>query len=192
LRELKSIEEKILDRALYLVGKNRTTNISVRAIAKEAEVNVSAINYYFRTKEEMMRQVKELFIINTLSITAILTDTGMEPEEKLIYSVNEVMEYISRYPGIAALLQDARERTDETSVRLLQVSNEMTEKINMLLDTLLDKDKNKINSYKRIIFWSAVNYPMEENGVNNYEVLNLTDHEIRISYIRHLIDILKK
>ncbi len=192
MRELKSIEEKILDRALYLVGKNRTTNISVRAIAKEAEVNVSAINYYFRTKEEMMRQVKELFIINTLSITAILTDTGMEPEEKLIYSINEVMEYISRYPGIVALLQDARERTDETSVRLLQVSNEMTEKINLLLDTLLDKDKNKINAYKRIIFWSAINYPMEENGVNNYEALNLTDHEIRISYIRHLIDILTK
>jgi hypothetical protein len=33
---------------------------------------------------------------------------------------------------------------------------------------------------------------MEENGVNNYELINLTDHEIRISYIRHLIDILKK
>ena len=192
MRELKSIEEKILDRALYLVGKNRTTNISVRAIAKEAEVNVSAINYYFRTKEEMMRQVKELYIVNTLSIMAILTDAGMEPEEKLIYSINEVMEYISRYPGLSALLQDARERTDETSVRLLQVSNEMTEKINLLLDTLLEDDKNKINSYKRIIFWSAINYPMEENGVNNYEVLNLADHEIRISYIRHLIDIIKK
>lgn len=190
MRELKSIEEKILDRALYLVGKNHSLNISVRAIAKEAEVNVSAINYYFRTKEEMMRQMKELFIINTLSILSILTDTTMEPEEKLVYSINEIMEYIIRYPGIAVLLKDAKERTDETSVRLLKVSNEMTEKINLLLDNLLSGTENISYSYKRIIFWSAINYPVEENGFDNYDSVCLKDREKRIAYIIELLKML--
>ena len=45
MRELKGIEEKILDKALYLFGKNGTTNVPIRSIVKEAEVNVSAINY---------------------------------------------------------------------------------------------------------------------------------------------------
>ncbi len=190
MRELKSIEEKILDRALYLVGKNRSLNISVRAIAKEAEVNVSAINYYFRTKEEMMMQVKELFIINTLSITSILTDLTLEPEEKLIYSINEIMEYIIRYPGITVLLKDARERVDITSVRLLKASNEMTEKINSLLDNFLSGTDNIFS--KRIIFWSAVNYPVEDNAFDNYDSVFLKDREDRIAYIRHLLEILKK
>ena len=190
MRELKSIEEKILDRALYLVGKNRSMSISVRAIAKEAKVNVSAINYYFRTKEEMLMQVKELFIINTLSITSILTDTTMEQEEKLVYSINEIMEYIIRYPGISVLLKDAREKTDETSVRLLKTSNEMTEKINLLLDNLLSGTDNI--SYKRIIFWSAINYPVDDNGFDNFDSFYLKDdREKRVVYIKQLLKMLK-
>ncbi|SHL58540.1 transcriptional regulator, TetR family [Anaerocolumna jejuensis DSM 15929] len=189
MRELKSIEEKILDRALYLIGKNRSLNISVRAIAKEAEVNISAINYYFRTKEEMMLQMKELFIINTLSITSILTDTSMVQEEKLIYSVNEIMEYIIRYPGITVLLKDAKERTDKTSVRLLKASDEMTEKINGLFDNLLTGTENI--SYKRVIFWSAVNYPLDDNGFDNYDSVFLKDRENRITYIRQLLKMLE-
>ncbi|MNI67980.1 hypothetical protein D3C73_1236420 [compost metagenome] len=43
MRELKSVEERILDRALYLMGKKKSCDISVRAIAKEADVNESAI-----------------------------------------------------------------------------------------------------------------------------------------------------
>ena len=38
VRELKSVEEKILDRSLYLFGKNGSTNVPIRTIAKEANV----------------------------------------------------------------------------------------------------------------------------------------------------------
>ena len=50
MRDLNSVEEKILDRALYLIGKTGSMNVPIRAIAKEANVNVSAVNYYFRTR----------------------------------------------------------------------------------------------------------------------------------------------
>ncbi|WP_157764070.1 hypothetical protein [Paenibacillus borealis] len=46
MRELKNIEECILERALYPMGKNKSCNIAIRAIAKEANVDVSAINYF--------------------------------------------------------------------------------------------------------------------------------------------------
>lgn len=75
MRELTSIQEKILNKALYLIGKNASFNVPIRAIAKEANVkeanvnvnvNVSAINYYFRTKEEMIKHVKEFYLANTV------------------------------------------------------------------------------------------------------------------------------
>lgn len=84
MRELKSVEEKILDRALYLMGKSGTTNVPIRAIAKEAEVNVSAINYYFRSKNEMLQQVKEFYITNTTGVHSILDDEAYTEEERLI------------------------------------------------------------------------------------------------------------
>jgi len=74
MRELKSVEEKILDRALYLIGKNKTMDVPVRAIAKEANVNVSAINYYFRSKEEMLKQVRQFYLTNTESVVVILNN----------------------------------------------------------------------------------------------------------------------
>lgn len=190
MRELKSIEENILDRALFLIGKKHSLNISVRAIAEEAKVNVSAINYYFRTKEEMMRQIRELYISNTLSISAIMADTALEREEKLITTANEIMEYIIRYPGITVLLRDARERADETSQRILKVSNEMTEGINFLLDQYIGKSEG--NLYKRILFWSAINYPVEDNGFTSYDTELLNSRENRISYIRQLLWMLRQ
>lgn len=188
MRELKSVEEKILDRALYLIGKDGSCNISIRAIAKEANVNVSAINYYFRTKEEMLRQAKELYIVNTLSITAILSEE-LEEEEKLIAASNEVMEYIIRYPGITVLLKDAKEKEDETSQRILKVSEEMSSGMNLLLSKVLKEDK--LNQYKRMIYWSAINYPVENNGVNQFNTSIVENREDRIAYIKYLLWMLK-
>ncbi len=87
MRKLKSIEERILDRALYLMGINKTCDIPIRTIAKEANVNVSAINYYFRSKEEMLRLVKEFYIENTLTVLAILNNKNYKVEEMLVLTV---------------------------------------------------------------------------------------------------------
>ncbi len=189
MRELKSIEEKILDRALYLIGKDRSLNISVRAISKEAGVNVSAINYYFRTKEEMLRQAKELYILNTLSITDILENEELGLEEKLLAAANEIMEYIIRYPGIDVLLRDARGKEDETSIRILKVSEEMAEGLNRILDMLLKGTKNI--HYKHMIFWSAINYPVEDNPILKCSTALLNDKAARMEYIQQLLTMLR-
>ncbi|ABX41887.1 TetR/AcrR family transcriptional regulator [Lachnoclostridium phytofermentans] len=187
MRELKSIEEKILDRTLYLIGKDGSCNISIRAIAKEADVNVSAINYYFRTKEEMLKQAKELYIVNTQSITDILKEE-YEDEEKLIVACNEILEYIIRYPGITVLLKDAKEKEDEISKKILKASDEMSTGINDLLAKVLKED---LNQYKLMVFWSAINYPIENQGINQFNTTIIEDREDRVSYIKYLLSILK-
>ncbi|WP_283657926.1 TetR family transcriptional regulator [Paenibacillus sp. RC343] len=108
MRKLKSIEERILDRALYLMGINKTCDIPIRTIAKEANVNVSAINYYFRSKEEMLRLVKEFYIENTLTVLAILNNKNYKVEEMLVLTANEIMEYSLRFPGNMVILRDSK------------------------------------------------------------------------------------
>lgn len=191
MRELKNIEEKILDRALYLIGKNRSCEISVRAIAKEAGVNVSAINYYFRTKEEMLRQAKELYIANLLSILSILEKEEYNAEEKLISTINEIMEYIIRFPGITVIFNDATQQEDETSKRILKVSKDMTNRVHQLLDCLIKEDKLTCQ-YKRMIFWASINYPIENNELIGVDTAVLEDRDSRIAYIRYLLKILKE
>lgn len=191
MREFNSVEEKILDRALYLIGKNHSCKISIRAIAKEAGVNVSAINYYFRSKEEMLKQAKELYIANSNSIIDILKDENISDEEKLIIVSNEIMEYNMRYPGITVLLHDASGKEDDISRRIIEVSDELLRSVNSLLENLI-RDKDSDIHFQRMIFWAGINFPLDNNILHRSDTDKLGDKDTRINYINYLLNILRK
>lgn len=192
MRELKSIEERILDRAQYLMGVNKTCDISIRAIAKEANVNVSAINYYFRTKEEMVRMVKEFYMANTRTVSAILEQEEYDPEEKLVLAANEIMEYSLRFPGNMVILRDSMRLADEdeTSRNIVALSQEVGDRLNNLLRALIPGDGAN-HARKYMIFMSAVNYPMEDEGSAVFRENMLGDKEERLAYLRLLVKVLR-
>lgn len=192
MRELKSVEEKILDRALYLIGKNKSTDVSIRAIAKEANVNVSAINYYFRTKEEMLRQVRKFYLLNTLSISSILDGDDKDAEEKLVQAANEIMEYIIRFPGVTVLLHEASSMkdTDEISESIINATKEMHYKIRKLLNCITKGDKSDYQ-YKLMIFMACITNPIENLEIMDFDKALINDREYRIAYIKKIIEALK-
>ncbi|QEH69077.1 TetR/AcrR family transcriptional regulator [Cellulosilyticum sp. WCF-2] len=192
MRELKSVEEKILDRALYLMGKSGTTNVPIRAIAKEAEVNVSAINYYFRSKNEMLQQVKEFYITNTTGVHSILDDEAYTEEERLILFANEIMEYTLRYPGLAVILKEAvsLKDQDELSKSIFEVTQIIHHKMERILARIINEDKECI-LYSRLIFMSSIIYPIENSELSSIDINILSTKEQRINYIKHIIKVLK-
>lgn len=192
MRELKSIEERILDRALYLMGINNTCKISIRAIAKEANVNVSAINYYFRTKEEMLRMVKEFYIENTLTVSDILDSEEYDDEEKLILAANEIMEYSLRFPGNSVIFRDSlnQAEVDETSSRIINLSQDLRARIGVLLRNLIPGDEASTH-YKNLIFMSSMNYPIEQDDIYDTGGTLLIEKEARLDYLNLLLKALK-
>ncbi len=192
MRELKSVEEKILDRALYLMGKSGTTNVPIRAIAKEAEVNVSAINYYFRSKNEMLQQVKEFYITNTTGVHSILDDEAYTEEERLILFANEIMEYTLRYPGLAVILKEAvsLKDQDELSKSIFEVTQIIHHKMECILARIINEEKECI-LYSRLIFMSSIIYPIENSELSSIDINILSTKEQRINYIKHIIKVLK-
>lgn len=188
MRELKNIEEKILDRALYLIGKNGSSNVPIRAIAKEADVNVSAINYYFRTKEEMMKQVQEFYIHNTLEAYSILDSEEHSDEEKVMLCSNEIMEYALRYPGILVIQKEAAIEKEKSQVasRIIEVTQEMNEKLDKILFEVLKCSEENF-AYHRMIFLSSILHPiinMDTLFFNN-DIVN--EKVKRLEYIKFVI-----
>jgi AcrR family transcriptional regulator len=57
-----SPRERILDAALDLFGERGLTGTTVRDIAARAKVNVAAISYHFRGKDELYREVAGMVI----------------------------------------------------------------------------------------------------------------------------------
>lgn len=133
MRELKNVEEKILDRTLYLIGKRGNIDVPVRAIVKEAQVNIGAINYYFGTKENMLRQVKQFYIENVLSTMAPLEDAALDEERKLVEYADITMAYSLRFPGVIALLKNAfkTKEEDEMSQKIIDATMRMEEKLDV-------------------------------------------------------------
>lgn len=192
MRELKNVEERILDRALYLMGKKKSCDISVRAIAKEAGVNVGAINYYFRSKEEMLRLVKEFYITNTLTVLAILRSEGYDAVEQLLLAGNEIMEYALRFPGNGVIRTHSRlvADQDEVSSRVIALTEELGSRLKELFRRVIPATESAIQ-YKYIMFISSVNYPTDYEEIVDFDGSILIEVEHRMDYLRLLLDTLK-
>jgi len=100
-----SVKERILDRTIFLISKKGTTDVSVREIAREAGVNVAAVNYYFSSKEQMFDQMAQRFLEGYDEIMLILDDRSMPAEKRLWRWSEEVMRHLADYPGILALME---------------------------------------------------------------------------------------
>lgn len=192
MRELKSIEEKILDSALFLIGKHGTINVPIRAIAKEAEVNVSAINYYFGTKEEMLRNTKEFFIENSKAIYSILDQEEYDEEERLVLFANEIMEYTIHYTGLGAMFQEAEEllEKDEISKSIIEVTKELHHKMDQVLTKVTGADPLSAR-YNSVIFMAALISPADKQGLHNQDYSFIHIKEKRLEYIKHVIGLMK-
>ncbi|NMA83713.1 MAG: TetR/AcrR family transcriptional regulator [Epulopiscium sp.] len=193
MRELTSIQEKILDKALYLIGKNGSFNVPIRAIAKEADVNVSAINYYFRTKDEMLRHVKEFYIDNTIAAYSVLDNEEYSDEEKIILLGNEIMEYTLKYPGILTILKEAitEKESDETSAKILEITNAMNAKMDKVLSRIFNQNAATFQ-YKKMIFLSSILHPASNFNIENFDQRIIKDKEQRLKYITYMVKTLKK
>ncbi|MCF0147062.1 MAG: TetR/AcrR family transcriptional regulator [Clostridium sp.] len=192
MRELKGIEEKILDKALYLFGKNGTTNVPIRSIVREAEVNVSAINYYFNSKENMMNYVKEFYLENITQAYSALYDESLSDEEKLFKCSNEIIEYCLRYPGVLVMNKEASstKEKNEMDLKIIEKSNEANIKLYSVLKNVLNCSEEDFK-YRKAIFMAAITYPAtNEDGDYNKEIISTVEE--RQIYIKKLIRLLKE
>lgn len=193
MRELMSVEEKILDRALYLIGKNKTMDVPVRAIAKEANVNVSAINYYFRSKEEMLKQVRQFYLTNTKSVSLILNNKEYnDDEEKLILAANEIMEYMLRFPGVTVILRDAlkNNENDEISKLIINENSNMHKKMEKTLEEITINNKMPLK-HKMAIFMASITHTIENGDIMDFAKNIVDTRDERIKFIESIIKVLK-
>ena len=100
-----TVQELILDRTIYLMGRQGTTDVSVRAIAAEAGVNVAAVNYYFSSKEQMLLQLAARFLAGFEDVMQELDDQEMTAEERIRSWASEIMRYLAEYPGFLVLME---------------------------------------------------------------------------------------
>ncbi len=192
MRDFTTVQEKILDRALYLIGMRGNYDVPIRDITKAAGVNVNAINYYFGNKDNMLHEVNEFFIQNYLSAYSIL-DTEEPSDRRLALWANEVMEYTLQYPGIQILQRHALQSSGFNKMKdfLLCDAQQYEQKVLFVLQDVFHV-KGDSAELVRCMLYSAVIHPVSLGTNFCFDTGQMANREFRLNYIQFVIDTLKK
>ncbi|MBC8532207.1 TetR/AcrR family transcriptional regulator [Gehongia tenuis] len=113
-------EEKrrlLFQKALELFEK--TGNVTIRQLAQEANMNISAVNYYYRNKENLVKDIQAYIMDSLVSMTAEADKLDVSPREKLEALLKNFMDYLIASPGVARFLYSILGKQDELSVNML-------------------------------------------------------------------------
>jgi AcrR family transcriptional regulator len=94
------MELKIIEAAIACIEKYGFREVTVRRIAQEAGVNVAAINYYFRSKEQLMERVLEVTLGNAFDWTDFEESREYPPKERLVAILDHLTAGAQAYPEI--------------------------------------------------------------------------------------------
>lgn len=94
------MELKIIEAAIACIEKYGFQDVTVRKIAQEAGANVAAINYYFRTKEQLMERVLEITLKNAFDWSHFASTDDSTPRQRLVFILNHLVEGMQMYPEI--------------------------------------------------------------------------------------------
>lgn len=99
-----SKKEMILNVTLDLLKKEGFEGITVRKIAKAANVNVALVNYYFGSKDKLLNAAVQVLITSFKETFHILDDAAMEPRERLKLFMIQYLNANQQYPFIVRRL----------------------------------------------------------------------------------------
>lgn len=101
LDEKTGARERIIFAAIGILEKDGARGITTRRIAAEAGVNTAAVNYYFRSKNELVRQVLSLTLSHGFADwIEVLQDRSLDSPSRLYAALSIMLEGIERNPGV--------------------------------------------------------------------------------------------
>lgn len=119
-----STEEKIKEAARIIFQKKGYAATRTRDIAEEAGINLSLLNYYFRSKEKLF----ELIMIETLSgfiqhLTMVLNDEKTSLEKKIELIAFNYIDFLSGEPGVPLFILSELRNSPLSLVKKLSVQH---------------------------------------------------------------------
>ncbi len=102
--ERADIKSRIVAAAAEIVGGQIGVNLTIRELAKKANVNIAAVNYYFESKDNLMQEVEQSFAdeFKKINMSLSLKD-DLSPRERLLRWAEMLMSYLMENPGTISM-----------------------------------------------------------------------------------------
>ena len=101
MTEPTSVETRIITAAIECIEKYGIQGATNRKIAREAGVNNAAINYYFRSKDQLIQRCMQVTLENAFDFKDFERLPGASARKRCAAIFNELITGGVQYPGIA-------------------------------------------------------------------------------------------
>lgn len=111
-----SAEERIIRATINCIEAEGLERTTIRRIADIAGVNSAAINYYFRSKQRLIRTALDVSLANAFDWKDFAASESASAVERLVHIMSELMRGAMAYPRLArAHLDGARPASKDRS-----------------------------------------------------------------------------
>jgi len=84
--------DRILDAAVESLETEGLSGSTTRVIAQKAGVNIASINYYFRSKDNLLGIASETLLNRAFDWDALEESDDMDSKDRLVYGLNMLLE----------------------------------------------------------------------------------------------------
>jgi AcrR family transcriptional regulator len=127
-------QAKILDTTVKLLFTTPPGELTTRRIAREAEVNIAAINYHFRCKEELINKAMEAATAMAFEKgIVVLLAPGRDPIERLRDFLTGYAYGLVKFPGLTKTAFLGLFRMDDSKTFYGRYMKEMLEKVGQVI-----------------------------------------------------------
>lgn len=180
---------KIITVAVELIGKQVNMNVTTREIAREANVNLASINYYFRSKDNLFNEVEQFFANESRKIYEELEQPDVEPRDKIARWALRIIEHLMEYPGILFMIATKLIQDQGKNPGIVELINNSEASLRPIMKELTGLDDEEAISFKEMQLMSGVLTPvLMHHGAGNSFGIDLNKQETRVRYIESLIN----
>jgi len=183
-------KSKIISVAVDMIGRHSDLSITTREIAKRAGVNLAAINYYFRSKDNLFNEVENYFVKTINVIYDELLNFDLNPRERIIMWAHKTMEQLIEFPGILFLLATKLIKDRGKYPGISEMIKNSEASLAPIVKELIRSDDNELVSFKTTQLLSGVITPvLIYHGASKTLLrVNISNEKVRKRYIENLVN----
>lgn len=108
-----TVEEKIKEAAIDVFTKKGFADTKTRDIAAAANINISTLHYYYRSKDKLFQIIAEDVFKQSNSITERVFGSSLDFDEKIRLFVEEYIEFCKLHPNFPTFIILESERNPD-------------------------------------------------------------------------------
>jgi len=185
-----TMRDRIIMATIECIEKHGLHDLTVRRIAREADVNVAAINYYFGSKDKLVDEVfrKTIYTGFDENIDEFLKNFNESPDTALEQFLRHFMAGGLQYPNLVKIhFYEAFMNNNYRTLSTKSV-NAFLVKFEEIMSSCLERKKESERTVDMVQFWSAVFFPIVFPGLfRNYAGSDFRDQAWLEAYIGSLV-----